>query len=177
MMVPRNQSLVAATAIIAGLLTAFEPVPGALASPLSVARSAMQTDEGWIEEIAFRGGGFRGGGGFHAGGFRGGAAFHGGANFNRNFSGNINRNVNVNRNVNRSVSRNVNVNRNVVRTGAWARPGRYWWPRGGAIAAGAAIGFVTAATAVAWAGAAPAPGMCWYYTDPSQRQGFWDYCQ
>ena len=61
--------------------------------------------------------------------------------------------------------------------GAWARPGWYGWPRGGAIAAGAAIGFVSAATAVAWAGAAPAPGMCWYYTDPSRTQGFWDYCQ
>jgi len=59
----------------------------------------------------------------------------------------------------------------------WARPGRYYWPRGGAIAAGAAIGFVGAATAAAWAGAAPAPGMCWYYTDPSRTQGFWDYCQ
>ena len=58
----------------------------------------------------------------------------------------------------------------------WARPGWYRWPRGGAIAAGAAIGFVTAATAAAWAGAAPAPGMCWYYTDPSRTQGFWDYC-
>jgi hypothetical protein len=79
--------------------------------------------------------------------------------------------------------------RTVVRRGAvvrpgyagggvrWARPGRYYWPRGGAIAAGAAIGVVTAATAVAWAGAAPAPGMCWYYTDPSRTQGFWDYCQ
>lgn len=79
--------------------------------------------------------------------------------------------------------------RTVVRRGAvvrpgyagggvrWARPGRYSWPRGGAIAAGAAIGVVTAATAAAWAGAAPAPGMCWYYTDPSRTQGFWDYCQ
>jgi hypothetical protein len=79
--------------------------------------------------------------------------------------------------------------RTVVRRGAvvrpgyggggvrWARPGRYYWPRGGAIAAGAALGVVTAATAAAWAGAAPAPGMCWYYTDPSRRQGFWDYCQ
>jgi hypothetical protein len=79
--------------------------------------------------------------------------------------------------------------RTVVRRGAvvrpgyagggvrWARPGRYHWPRGGAIAAGAAIGVVTAATAAAWAGAAPAPGMCWYYTDPSRTQGFWDYCQ
>jgi hypothetical protein len=36
----------------------------------------------------------------------------------------------------------------------WARPAHYRWPRGGAIAAGAAIGFVTAATAAAWAGAA-----------------------
>jgi hypothetical protein len=58
----------------------------------------------------------------------------------------------------------------------WARPGWYRWPAGGAIAAGAALGFVTAATAVAWAGAAPAPGMCWYYTDPSRTQGFWDAC-
>ena len=83
----------------------------------------------------------------------------------------------------------VATSRTVVRGGAvvrpgvagagvrWARPGRYYWPRGGAIAAGAAIGFVTAATAAAWAGAAPAPGMCWYYTDPSRTQGFWGYCQ
>ena len=60
--------------------------------------------------------------------------------------------------------------------GGWARPGSYRWPVGGAIAAGAAIGFVTAATAATWAGAAPAAGMCWYYTDPSRSQGFWDYC-
>ncbi|WP_298253533.1 hypothetical protein [Bradyrhizobium sp.] len=65
----------------------------------------------------------------------------------------------------------------VVGRGGWARPGWYGWPRGGAIAAGAAIGFVSAATAAAWAGAAPAPGMCWYYTDPSRTQGFWDYCR
>lgn len=62
------------------------------------------------------------------------------------------------------------------RPGGWARPGRYYWPRGGAIAAGAALGFVGAATAAAWAGAAPAPGMCWYYTNSSRRSGFWDYC-
>lgn len=68
-------------------------------------------------------------------------------------------------------------NTTVVRGGGWARPGNYYWPRGGAIAAGAAIGFVSAATAAAWAGAAPAPGMCWYYTDPSRTQGFWDYCR
>ncbi len=68
--------------------------------------------------------------------------------------------------------------RTVVRgSGGWARPGWYGWPRGGAIAAGAAIGMVSAATAAAWAGAAPAAGMCWYYTDPSRTQGFWDYCR
>jgi hypothetical protein len=71
-----------------------------------------------------------------------------------------------------------NVVRNTAAVGrrGWARPGSYRWPAGGAIAAGAAIGFVTAATAVAVAGAAPAPGMCWYYTDPARTQGFWDYC-
>jgi hypothetical protein len=64
----------------------------------------------------------------------------------------------------------------VVRPGRWVRPARYYWAPGGAIAAGAAIGFVTAAAAVAWAGAPPADGYCWYYTDPSQTQGFWDVC-
>jgi hypothetical protein len=59
----------------------------------------------------------------------------------------------------------------------WRRPATYWWPAGGAIAAGAAIGVVSAAAAAAWAGAPPAPGYCWYYTDPSRRQGFWDVCR
>jgi hypothetical protein len=64
----------------------------------------------------------------------------------------------------------------VVRPGVgWARP--YRWGPGGAIAAGAAIGFVAAAGAAAYAtSVAPAPGMCWYYTDPYRRAGFWDYC-
>ena len=61
--------------------------------------------------------------------------------------------------------------------GGWARPGWYRWGPGGAIAAGAALGFVAAAGAAAYASApAPAPGMCWYYTDPYRRAGFWDYC-
>jgi hypothetical protein len=64
----------------------------------------------------------------------------------------------------------------VGRPGRWVRPARYTWRPGGAIAAGAAIGFVAAASAAAWAGAPPAPGYCWYYTDPSQTQGFWDVC-
>jgi hypothetical protein len=64
----------------------------------------------------------------------------------------------------------------VARPGGWVRPAHYHWRPGGAIAAGAAIGFVAAATAVAWAGSPPAPGYCWYYTDPSRTQGFWDVC-
>jgi hypothetical protein len=58
----------------------------------------------------------------------------------------------------------------------WARPGWYHWGPGGAIAAGAAIGVLGAAAVAAWAPPAPAPGLCWYYTDPSQRNGFWDAC-
>lgn len=108
-------------------------------------------------QAALRGGGARGG--------------NLGANRNLNVNGNFNRNMN--RNVKVNVNRNVN--RNVVRTGAWVRPGYRWRP-GGAIAAGAAIGFATAAAAVAWAGAAPGPNLCWYYADSSRRQGFWDAC-
>jgi hypothetical protein len=107
---------------------------------------------------------------------------HGGhAHVNRNMNHNVNRNMNVNRNVNR----NVNLNRNVrvggvgyhggVYRGAWAgRP--YRWAPGGAIAAGAAIGVIAAGTAVAWAPPPPQPGLCWYYTDQTQRNGFWDTC-
>jgi hypothetical protein len=74
------------------------------------------------------------------------------------------------------VRRGAVVRPGVARPGGWVRPARYTWRPGGAIAAGAAIGFVAAASAVAWAGAPPAPGYCWYYTDPGQRQGFWDVC-
>jgi hypothetical protein len=64
----------------------------------------------------------------------------------------------------------------VARPGRWVRPANYYWRPGGAIAAGAAIGFVAAASAAAYAGAPPAPGYCWYYTDPGRTQGFWDVC-
>jgi hypothetical protein len=64
----------------------------------------------------------------------------------------------------------------VVRPGVrWARPSYYRWGPGGAIAAGAAIGFLAAGAAVAY-GTPPAPGMCWFYTDLGRTQGFWDYC-
>jgi hypothetical protein len=122
------------------------------------------------------------------GGGRGGAHVNRGHNVNRNM--NVNRNANFNRNVNRNA--NVNVNRNVNRNvnvnrvggvgyrggvyrGAWVgRP--YRWAPGGAIAAGAAIGVLAYGATVAWAPPPPQPGLCWYYSDPSQRSGFWDTC-
>lgn len=59
--------------------------------------------------------------------------------------------------------------------GTWYRP--YRWNPGGAIAAGAAIGFLGAAAAAAYYSAPPpAPGLCWYYTNPSRTAGFWDVC-
>jgi hypothetical protein len=45
------------------------------------------------------------------------------------------------------------------------------------MSASKSIGGASAATAAAWAGAAPGPNMCWYYTDASRTQGFWDVCQ
>jgi hypothetical protein len=101
----------------------------------------------------------RRGGGAYRGGYRGGAVYHGG----------------VYRGPRGGVYRGGTVYRGGA-YGGWARPGWYRWGPGGAIAAGAAIGFVGAAAAASWAGAAPGPGLCWYYTDPSRRQGFWDAC-
>lgn len=107
---------------------------------------------------------FRGGRAFRGGGYavrRGGGAWRGGAA------------------VRRGGAWGYRGGAAVRRGGAvvWRRPASYWWPAGGAIAAGAAIGVVSAATAAAWAGRPPAPGYCWYYTDPSRRQGFWDVCR
>jgi len=59
----------------------------------------------------------------------------------------------------------------------WVRPAGYWWHPGLAVASGAAIGFATAAAATAYANSRPpAPGYCWFYTDPQRTQGFWDVC-
>jgi hypothetical protein len=56
------------------------------------------------------------------------------------------------------------------------RVARPWWRPGTAVVAGAALGFLAAGAAVAWAGQPPGPGYCWYYTDPSYQAGFWDIC-
>jgi hypothetical protein len=147
--------------LLTGGLGAGLPAHSVAAAPLRQGAWILpaETVDSNIIETRFRGGGVRRGGSV---GVRGGAAWRGhGAVVRRGGAG-------------------VYRDGAVVRRGgavAWRRPGSYWWPAGGAIAAGAAIGVVTAATAAAWAGAAPAPGYCWYYTDPSRRQGFWDVCR
>jgi hypothetical protein len=64
-----------------------------------------------------------------------------------------------------------------VPTGGWYRPPSYWWRPGAAVAAGAALGFVTAVAATSFAtSTSPGAGYCWYYTNPQRTQGFWDVC-
>ena len=58
----------------------------------------------------------------------------------------------------------------------WTRPRWYSWAPGGAVAAGVAVGFLSAAAVTAWAPPPPQPGLCWYYTQSGQQNGFWDVC-
>ena len=149
-------------------MIAAAPAGTASAAPLSPAAlsgaAAMSSDVVDVRAVAHRGGAARGP--------RGGAVVHrGGAAVGPRGVAHRGRTAAVGPRGNVAVRGTT-----VIRGGGWARPGWYGWPRGGAIAAGAAIGMVSVATAAAWAGAAPAPGMCWYYNDPSRTQGFWDYC-
>jgi len=148
-------------------------------SPLVLTKSAIETSVPAVELVR-RGGGERGGGmARRGGGFRrreGGVRGRGaGRHRHRGRHPNVARHPGARRD--RSVRRTAARRRTRPGTcGRWARPANYWWRPGGAVAAGAAIGFVTAATAYAWAGAPPSPGMCWYYTDASRTNGFWDAC-
>jgi hypothetical protein len=154
----------AAVVIAAGLLMAMEPSLSQ-AALIGVAAPAVKSHESLVELARMRGGAGRG----HAGGAHAGRAHVGGVHGGAHGRGYVHGGG-----VHGGVRHGGGPYHG--RWGAWARPGRYWWRPGGAIAAGAAIGFVTAATAAAWAGAAPGPGLCWYYTDPSRTQGFWDAC-
>jgi hypothetical protein len=50
-------------------------------------------------------------------------------------------------------------------------------PHYGRIIGGIALGTLLAGSAYyAYAGAPPAPGLCWYWADRYERQGYWDYC-
>jgi hypothetical protein len=140
---------------------------------------ASMNDSGGISPIFVRGG--RGGGGARAGGFHGGGArgFHGGgARVHHGgvaVRGGAYRGAAVRGGVYRGAAVRGGVYRGAAVRGAWGRG--YRWPAGGAIAAGAAVGFLTAGAAAAYATTrAPAAGLCWYYTDASRSSGFWDTC-
>jgi hypothetical protein len=47
----------------------------------------------------------------------------------------------------------------------------------GRLVAGVAIGTVIAAAAAGAAPTPPAPNLCWYWTNPSKTNGYWDYCE
>jgi len=66
----------------------------------------------------------------------------------------------------------------VVYRGAYVRGYRPWYrrPYFGTVVGGIALGTVLTAAAIGVAPAAPAPGLCWYWADPSQTTGYWDYC-
>lgn len=104
------------------------------------------------------GGKHGGGGGRHAGGRHDGGRHHGGRHDGRRQGKNV---VVINRNV------------RVV-----ARPVKVWAPRPyyGRVVGGVALGTIVAATVIGSAPVAPAPNMCWYWADPSQSRGYWDYC-
>lgn len=149
------------------VLLSFPHASSALPAAPSVLLPAVHSSD----LIVVRGGGRGGGGGGRAAHARmggGGGAAHaraggGGAAHVRTGGGNVNRNANVNRNVN--VHGRVGVG--VVRP--WVRR-----PYFGTVVGGVALGALIAATVVP---VTPADGLCWYWVEPSQTQGYWDYCQ
>jgi len=56
------------------------------------------------------------------------------------------------------------------------RPYRKWYKRPyyGTVIGGIALGTVLGAAA--YSAVPPAPNLCWYWADPTQTQGYWDYC-
>jgi len=85
----------------------------------------------------------------------------------------VNKKVNVNRNV--KVNRTVNVNRHVT----YSRGYRAWVARpyyGTAFIGAVALGTVIAVSAAHAIPVAPGPNACWYWSDPLETSGYWDYC-
>lgn len=73
---------------------------------------------------------------------------------------------------NKNWNKNYYKNKKVV----VVRPYRKWYKRPyyGTIVGGIALGTILGAAA--YAAGPPAPNLCWYWADPYQRQGYWDYC-
>jgi hypothetical protein len=78
------------------------------------------------------------------------------------------------------VGRPVGIGRPLVVGRPFVRAYRpfYRRPWFGTVIGGIALGtFLTVATVGVAPAYAPAPGLCWYWADPSLTQGYWDYCQ
>jgi hypothetical protein len=171
----KRQAVVVAIAMLVQAPLATAP---AEAIPFATSGTGLGQSEPLIQQVAVRAGGARAGG-FHGGGVRAGGVHGGGVRAGGVHGGGV-RAGGVHGGgvrVGGVHGGAVGWRGGAVRVGGWSRPGNYYWRPGGAIAAGAAIGFVTAAAAASWAGAAPGPNMCWYYRDPSRTNGFWDVCQ
>jgi hypothetical protein len=95
-------------------------------------------------------------------------------NWNKNKNWNNNNWTNPNKNWNKNWNKNYgnkhwNKNKFYVRT--W-KPRPYY----GQFFGGVVLGSILTAAAIGIAPPAPAPGLCWYWSDPYGYRGYWDYC-
>ena len=96
----------------------------------------------------------------------------GNKNWNKNWNNNnwTNPNKNWNKNWNKNYSNKYwNKNKFYVRT--W-KPRPYY----GQFFGGVVLGSILTTAAIGIAPPAPAPGLCWYWSDPYGYRGYWDYC-
>lgn len=146
---------VAAVALASGL------PKSSVALPFAPPNTAQIDDVSNVIEIAKKGGGKGGGGQAKPRANKAKAATH--------------KRTTVKRNV--TVRRNV-VNRNVVHRTVVVRPYRAWVhrPYYGVLIGGVALGTIIVATTPRVVPVAPAPNLCWFWSDPEQINGYWDYC-
>jgi hypothetical protein len=99
----------------------------------------------------------------------------GNKNWNKNWNNGWNNNNNWNKNYSNQNwnknywNKNWNKNKFYVRT--W-KPRPYY----GQFFGGVVLGSILTAAAIGIAPPAPAPGLCWYWSDPYGYRGYWDYC-
>jgi hypothetical protein len=77
-----------------------------------------------------------------------------------------------------TVNRNTNVNVRRTNVTVIGRPVRVWnaRPHYGTIVAGVALGTLIGVAVANTAPTPPAANLCWYWSDASRTQGYWDYC-
>jgi hypothetical protein len=91
----------------------------------------------------------------------------------------VRRSTTVRKSSSGNVSRRTTVTRTRNNTVVVRRPYRAWAHRpyyGTAIIGGVALGTVIAVSAAHAYPAAPGPNACWFWSDPTETRGYWDYC-